>query len=230
MIRYKISPVAALAAYIVFLTAALSSAQYYPYYYPPAPVYRAPPYASPTAAALGPWKWNFNIGGGPTPVVGGTRNQLTNGWNFIFGGGYNFTPRLGFVLEFMDTGLGVTNTTLQQNQANDGDAEVWSITLNPIWRYRIAGPVGGYIIGGGGFYQRETRFFQTALFQDSFGNVFQGNVTNRDFDNTGGVNIGTGLTCNIGWGTKFFVEVRYHYVFTSGYATQILPVTIGLRW
>src|SRR5665213_1686313 len=135
--------------------------QAYPYYY--APAYgRAPAWASPNAAALGPWSWNFNFGGGPTPVAGDTKNTLNNGYNFTVGGGYNFNPRAGFVLEFMNSGFDLTGQELQSHQAVDGSASVWSVTINPVWRFRIAGPIGGYIIGGGGFYERENRFTEPA--------------------------------------------------------------------
>jgi hypothetical protein len=214
------------------LLSAPSSAQEYPYYVP-YPVYRPLDVWPPTGAALGPWHWNFDLGGAPTPVIGESRDHLTGGGTFTIGGGYNFTPRTGFVLEFMNSWLGVTDGELQRNQATSGDASVVAITLNPIWRYRIAGPLGGYIIGGGGFYEREERFSEPVqVFIPTFsGGFYVPGVENvHQIDDTGGVNIGAGLTCNLGWGTKFFVEVRYHYLFTSGYSTQLLPVTLGFRW
>jgi hypothetical protein len=208
-----------------------------PVVYQPVPVYqrpfyRAPAWAMPNAAALGPWPWNFDFGGGPTTMTG-SNNLLNGGSNFEFGGGYNFSPRAGWVLEFMNHSLGVTNNALQQNNAISGDAGVLSVTLNPIWRFRIAGPVGGYLIGGGGYYQREMRFDEPVqVFIPTFSGGFYtpGIETVHQYDDTGGVNIGAGLTWNAGWGTKLFVEARYHYIFTSGTATQIIPVTFGLRW
>jgi hypothetical protein len=206
----------------------------YPYYYAPAPAYRsAPAFASPNAAALGPWAWNFNFGGGPAPVAGPARHDLDNGYNFTVGTGYNFSPRTGFVFEFMNSGLDLTDQALASHQAVDGSASIWSVTLNPIWRFRISGPIGGYLIGGGGFYQREERFTEPAtVFVPTRGGGFfaQGFDNVHEFDNTGGVNVGAGLTWNVGWGTKFYVEARYHYVFTAGTPTQIIPVTFGFRW
>src|SRR4029077_2907742 len=149
-----------------------ASAQY-PYYYRPVPVYPAPAWASPRAAALGPWPWNFDFGGGPT-VVSGSQGNLTGGSNFEIGGGYNFTPRTGFVLEFAHNWLGVSDAALNQNNAVDGDVNVWSFTVNPIYRFRIGGPIGGYLIGGGGFYERETRYTQPVQ-------VFNGFFTETDF-------------------------------------------------
>jgi Outer membrane protein beta-barrel domain len=199
-----------------------------------APIYDAPAWASPNAAALGPWPWNFDFGGGPTTIAG-SNNRLNGGSNFEVGGGYNFTPRTGFVLEFMNAWLGVTDNALQQNGAVSGDASIWSVTLNPIWRFRIGGPIGAYIIAGGGYYQLDQRFDepqQIFVPADFFHPAFTQTVIQsvHQYDDTGGVNAGLGLTWNWGWGTKFFIEARYHYIFTSGTATQIVPVTFGFRW
>jgi len=197
-----------------------------------APVYREPAYASSNSAALAPWPWNFDFGGGPTAIAG-SNSDLTSGSNFEFGGGYNFSPQAGWVLEFMNDRLGVSDSAIQRDGAIDGDAYVWGVTLNPIWRFRITGPIGGYLIGGGGYYNREERFdVPVQVFVPTFhGGFFEtGTETDRQYTDAGGVNIGGGLTWNFGWGTKLFVEARYHYIFTSGKATQIVPVTFGLRW
>jgi opacity protein-like surface antigen len=199
----------------------------------PGPAY-GPAYPRPGGAALGPWKWNFNFGGGPTSVVGGQRQRLESGWNFNFGGGYNFTPRAGFTLEFGQSVLGLSDEDIQRHQADDGDASVWSVTLNPVYRFRLGGPVGMYLIGGGGFYQRELRYFSSgfAFVPTLGGGGFYAPVATEahDIDNTGGINAGMGFTFHVGGGAKFFVEARYHYVFTANTPTQIIPVTIGFRW
>ncbi len=205
---------------------------YQPYYRPYA-LYSPLGMWPPSGAALGPWRWNFNVGGGPTAVLGNARNQLTNGWNFTIGSGFNFTPRAGFILEFSNSGLGLTDSTLVDNQASDGNASIWSVTINPIWRFRLGGPVGGYLIGGGGFYERDLGFTESGqIFVPTFDGGFYtpGTFVDHQIDDAGGMNVGAGLTCNLGWGTKIFIEARYHYIFTPGNATQLLPVTIGLRW
>jgi len=205
---------------------------YYAPYYAPYRIFRPVDYLPPTGAALGPWRWNFNIGGGPTSVTG-SNSPLTGGWNFVVGTGYNFTPRLGLDLEFMNAGLGVTDAAIAQQQAYDANANIWSVTLNPIWRFRIGGPFGGYLIGGGGFYERDVRYSEsTQVFVPTFHGGFfaPGSEDVHQTDDTGGLNAGVGLTWNLGWGTKLFVEARYHYLFTSGNGTQIIPVTIGFRW
>jgi hypothetical protein len=205
---------------------AMAQGYYYPMYQP---AYGLPA----NGAALGPWPWNFNFGGGPTTVVGGATNKLINGYNFTVGTGYNFTPRVGLDLEFMDDGFGVTNAQLVQNQAIDGDAHIWSVTLDPVYRWRLGGPFGAYIIGGGGYYEEDSHYteqaevffptFHGGFFAPGYEDVYQTN-------GAGGVNGGLGLTWNLGWGTKLYVEARYHYIFTSGGNTQLIPVTIGFRW
>ena len=50
--------------------------------------------------------------------------------------------------------------------------------------------------------------------------------------NKGGLNIGGGMTVRIRGDSnvKFFVETRYHHAFTTPKATNMIPVTFGLRW
>jgi hypothetical protein len=43
-----------------------------------------------TAIAQDDHKWNFNAGGGYTPVAGSTDNHLDGGGNLSIGAGYNF--------------------------------------------------------------------------------------------------------------------------------------------
>ena len=207
-----------------------------PAYYNPNPYY-APTYYGPVASfyrgpfdpALAPWRWNFDFGGGPTAEAG-SHGELKNGSNFTVGGGYNFTQRTGLVLEFMQSDLDLTDQNLAEHSANDGSASVWGVTLGPIWRYKISGVMGGYIIGGGGYYEREEKYSQGPFgYPYYFGYHPAGYVT-RDYDDAGGVNLGLGFTFNVGWGTKLFVEARYHYIFTPGTGTQVIPVTFGFRW
>jgi len=45
---------------------------------------------------------------------------------------------------------------------------------------------------------------------------------------TGGFNAGGGV--NFGTRRKFFIDVRYHHMFTADFAREIIPVTFGVRW
>jgi hypothetical protein len=35
---------------------------------------------------------------------------------------------------------------------------------------------------------------------------------------------------NFGVRTKFFVEARYHHMFTTNSPTELIPLTFGVRW
>jgi hypothetical protein len=216
-----------LASILLSLAGTRAWAQYDGEYRP-----AAPSWASPKSAALGPWRLNFDIGAGPTSAAG-PPGELGAGSNFQIGAGYNFTPKEGVVLEYMNSRVGISQTVLNQYGAVSGVANVWALTINPVYRFRLAGPIGAYVIAGGGYYERDARYNEPGTgFVPGFHGGFYGpgTIVNREPDGAGGVNAGAGLTWNWGWGTKFFVEARYHRAFTAGYATQIIPVTFGLRW
>jgi hypothetical protein len=185
-------------------------------------------------------KFNFELGGGVTPTVGQTSIDLTTGWNAVAGVGYNFDKPLGVRLEFMYNGLGVSNAALRQLNEPAGNAHMWSLTLDPVWRFLNVGPLHVYAIVGGGYYRRTVQFTQpTVAVVDVFNpwwgyfgpaivpaNQVLGTVTKG----AGGANGGFGASVNVGGHAQLYVETRYHYVWTANRATQILPITFGIRW
>jgi hypothetical protein len=184
--------------------------------------------------------YNFNVGGGVTPMVGADSSRLNTGWNFVAGGGYNFTRSLGIVGEYMVNQMGVSDTTLRNLNVPGGSATIWSLTANPTVRFNPNGKFGGYLIAGGGLYSRTVQFTRPTTaavnFFDpffGFGTAFVpadqviGSFTRR----AGGWNAGGGLTFGLGHaGAKLYTEARYHWADTEGRPIQIVPVTIGLRW
>src|SRR5258708_37585663 len=46
-------------------------------------------------------KWNVNVGGGVTPLVGDISRRLNTGWHITVGGGYNIASSFGVDLEYM---------------------------------------------------------------------------------------------------------------------------------
>jgi len=191
--------------------------------------------------------WTLNLGGGYSPVVGGYNHTITDGWDFTVGTGYNFTKKLGLNLEYMNNHLGVDNGVLQHfsNQfggvATDGTANVWSVTLNPKWNFEINRIVGGYFIGGGGYYHvRATLTTPTVAYVppycDYYWGCWPGGLTNADKiigehkDDTGGVNVGMGFTFNINPDMQFYIESRYHYILMHGPDLQLLPLVAGFRF
>jgi opacity protein-like surface antigen len=185
--------------------------------------------------------WSIHLGGGNTWVVGGLHGQVTSGPNFAIGGGYDFTRHLGLRLEFLQHELGIDDSVLRVLGVQDGRARVWSLTLNPVYKFGIYRRFKGYVTAGGGFYRRTLEFSTivgTALvpvFDPFFG--FEGNAlvpieqeTGSFHSSAGGLNGGFGLTFEISRNIGFFAEARYHHAFTHPSDTQLLPMTIGFRF
>lgn len=190
--------------------------------------------------------FGMGIGGGLSPTVGDISNKLNTGGHFTVGAGLNPTLNwnghsIGLVGQFMYNWFGVNSSVLRSLSVPQGNAHMWSLTADPMWRFAHVGPVGAYVIGGVGFYRRTVQFTkptttEVTIFNPWWGylgpftvptNQVLGSVT----ENAPGVNGGLGLDWDVGHGgTELYVEVRYHYIHTSPAATEILPITFGVRW
>ncbi|WP_161557422.1 outer membrane beta-barrel protein [Acidisarcina polymorpha] len=177
-------------------------------------------------------------GGGFTAPLGNSSGDLTYGWNFRGGLGWNFSKRFALLGEYEFDRNKIPAAILQQVGEPGGNVHTWSLTLDPVWNYKTSGRVGGYVTGGGGFYRKLTSFTEPALAQGVYCDFFYcypyyytTNVTVSHYSsNQGGLNIGTGLTFGRWENAKFFAEARYEWLATPGRNTQIIPVTFGLRW
>lgn len=186
----------------------------------------------------------IEAGAGFDAPVGNAKNAQTFGYNIKLGGGWNFNHHLGVLLEYEFNRTGIPNNVLAAIGAPQGDVHVWGITLDPVYYYKTGGSWGGYVTGGGGFYRKLTTFSQQVdlgLVCDFFGCFDQiANQTLFHFSsNQGGLNIGTGITHNLGdSGAKIYAEARYLWVNSpSSSGTQvgsgtvsIIPVTFGIRF
>jgi hypothetical protein len=182
--------------------------------------------------------------------VGNTKTAQTWGYNFKLGGGWNFNPKFGVLLEYEFNRTGVPDNVLAAIAAESGNSDlngnvhVWGFSLDPIYYYKTTGAWGGYVTGGGGFYRKLTTF-STPVYLGIGCDYFYGcypqysNETVSHFSsNQGGLNIGTGFTHNIGNGAKIYAEARYLWVNSpSSSATQVgsgtvsmIPVTFGVRF
>src|SRR5437868_13871629 len=83
--------------------------------------------------------YNFNVGGGVTPMVGAAAGRLNTGWNFVAGGGYNFTHSLGIVGEYMVNQMGASNNALRQLNLPGASGTISSLTGNPTLRFNPPG-------------------------------------------------------------------------------------------
>jgi hypothetical protein len=120
---------------------------------------------------------------------------------------------------------------------------VYALTANYMY-HRDGKRFGYYAIGGGGWYYRHAQLksftvpggtvCDPAWLWWGYGcqNGFVSNsVLASSGVSSGGVNGGVGITVAMTAGSKFYIEARYHYSPQGGrVSTQILPVTMGIRW
>lgn len=192
----------------------------------------------------------IEAGGGFDAPLGNTKNTQTFGYNFKLGGGWNFDRHFGVLLEYEFNRTGIPNNVLAAVAAQqgisglNGNVHIWGFTLDPVYYYKTTGAWGGYVTGGGGFYRKVTTFsvpVDLGTVCDPYYGCYEqfGNQTIDHFSsNQGGLNLGTGITHNIGSGAKIYAEARYLWVNSPGAsATQVgsgtvsmIPVTFGIRF
>lgn len=194
------------------------------------------------SAAQNTNRFAFNVGGGFTEPVRDSDGRMNVGFNLGAGAGVNFVPWLGLMAEFGFNHLNLSDRTLARAGVPDGDARIYSVTLNPILHFNPRGRFDAYVIGGGGYYRRSVDYTQpgvgTASFFDPFfGTFFPALVPTTQvlatfIQNKGGLNIGGGISVRVRGDSnaKFYAEARYHHMFTTPVPTNYLPVTFGFRW
>lgn len=236
---------------------------------PRRPYSRRPNYSDRTHNPDGSNKYTFAFGGGFTMPTGSSGKELEISWKFQAAGGYNFNKKFGVLIEYDYDKFGLTGGNLDRQFIRynnlglvdqngrpvsfvglDGNAHIWSITLNPIYRFYQSDSFGAYVIGGGGFYRKLTNFTlpTTGIYCDFFGFCYTF-TQNQTFDhysnNAGGLNGGIGLTYRFSrWAEQqFYTEARYVWVDNQQSTNSInglypennkrtgyFPVTFGIRW
>src|SRR6266404_8753703 len=215
--------------------------------------------ADESQASPGTSQVNLHIGGGIGVPLDPTGNFAGIGGTFQAGAGPNLGIHHSTVGEFMWHGLPPNRSALlpalnalcllnppttpnlpcSVASINATD-NVYALTANYMF-HRDGKLFGYYAIGGGGWYFRhaELKNFTappgTACapawgwwgYSCQNGSV----VLGSSGISSGGVNGGVGITVGQATGLKFYIEARYHYSPQGGrVSTQILPVTLGIRW
>ena len=188
----------------------------------------------------------FEGGAGFTAPVGNdVRDGYdTWGYNVTVGAGWNFTKRIGALLEYQFNRNKIPGTTLAAIGAPGGNINTWSLTIDPIIYLPVTKTFGGYVTGGGGFYRKVTNF--TAPEEEEvcyyFCEIGYVNETIGHFSsNQGGLNIGLGgywKAFGPDSNAKLYAEARYVWVdspaatsTTNGEGTEgLIPVTFGIRF
>jgi hypothetical protein len=185
--------------------------------------------------------YTFDGGAGFSPLVSDISTRLDNGWHVTFGGGYNFTSHFTTTLNYTYHGFGVSDKVLAEAKEPDGNAHLWSITVDPKLRLNPHNKIDPYVVGGVGYYRRTVEFTRPVLlsvvifdpfFGGFFNTVVQTNQVLGDITRGGiGGSLGGGFDVKLRkTGFKVFVEARYHYADTGRVATRMVPLTVGIRW
>ena len=197
-------------------------------------------------------KLNTNIGMSWTVPLNPTAKFVNYGWGVLaVGAGYNFNNRHAFVGEFMWNSLYPTNATLAPFRAAlhtrdvHAHGNLYSVTLN--YRYELRGKsLGTYFVGGGGLYIRHTKISKPVIagneisctqdwlwwgFTCSSGTVSVDQTLASSSSGVFGLNGGIGFTAKVGEPRyRMYIEARYHYAPNKPINTQVIPITVGIRF
>lgn len=186
-------------------------------------------------------RFTFNVGGGYTATVGDSSGRLDKGGHFQAGAGININQYLRILGTFQFHHLGITGDALRQADQLDGRSHTYNLTIDPVLRFPLGERTHGYLLAGGGWMRRTVDFTrptlaQTVVFDPWWGyfgpaiipvNQILGTYTS----DAGAWDIGGGLDIPLGNRTaKLYMEARYIREFTSRADTEMVPVSIGLRW
>jgi opacity protein-like surface antigen len=189
-------------------------------------------------------RFDFDIGGGigfPTSTIS---NYVNSGGNFVVGGGARLHSDLGFNGEFSWQDLPPKASVIAATGAPGGSARQYSVTGNLLLHTPESHKLGGYGIGGIGWYHRSWELTAptlaigtTCLPSYTFWGVVCTNglvsatqVLRSGSGDAFGWNVGGGVTYRLAGHLKVYAEARIHFAYYSGINTRVIPLTFGLRW
>jgi hypothetical protein len=110
-------------------------------------------------------KFTMEALGGYSDPIGSTANELKGGYNILIGAGWNFTPKIGALMEFQYNRFSLTNGTLGAYNQAAGFNRFWSLSVSPRYYIRPTKSLGAYVTGGLGIYGRELAFTDPSQIQ-----------------------------------------------------------------
>lgn len=195
----------------------------------------------------------FMVGAGANGPTPDTSNDITWGGNFTVGAGYRFNPMFSTLVEYQYISDKLPGRLINEAGSTGGNAHIWSFTLAPVVNLMPKSKNSIYVTGGGGFYRKVTNFTdpEPATYCTYFycGIDYVDTVVGHYSSNQGGWNIGAGFQHKFGFYASdsraaLFAEARYLRVLspavttqanglgttTVGENTNLVPITLGLRW
>jgi hypothetical protein len=196
-------------------------------------------------------KINSNLGMSMSLPVSTTAKYASIGWGATGGVGYNFNQHHSIIGEFLWNQLYATNYAMAPinvaapSGGVNGQSDIYAVTGN--YRYEVRGKkLGTYFVGGAGWYYRYNHLSRPVTVPAGTGctpalvwwggKCSSGSVTvdqklGSYGSNVFGGNVGVGFTVNVGEPSyRLYVESRYHYAPTQNIRTQLLDLTVGIRY
>jgi hypothetical protein len=200
----------------------------------------------------------WRLGTGYSVPLGATGDVVDGGWNIHtgvdwhpkrsqFGVNVNLDFNFGHALQ--PEVINRLNEYIQDSfpaltdDIDGGGMWSWTLTANLMWQSKGRGPVGFYVIGGGGVYTRSTSVTDQTVgtgwycnpwypywcypYTGTYENIIA-ERTQTDF----GWNVGAGLNFRAGRGL-FYIESRYNQMVATGSATKPMewvPITFGYKF
>ena len=183
----------------------------------------APATTAGTPMAMASKPFSFGVLGGATVPTGNLSDDAGTGWHL---GAFVAADRgwpISFRLE------GVYHSFGTKDQSGDGvtiheQPSLMAGTLNGVWNFPVGGEIQPYLIAGFGIY----RFSDNSTCSSTTAgacNDLAGSGSNTRM----GINGGVGVNFHL---SRFstFVEARVHQVFTEGESSQMIPISVGIRF
>ena len=162
--------------------------------------------------------------------------------------GYDLTGELlilaqgapvGIRFDAMYTHFGALPTLINElPTATGGSAAVYGALFDIVVGPPMGSGIHPYTVLGGGLYDRSVSVTRTAgqavVFDDPYWGFTNKSIASSATSVSGteikpGVSYGGGLALGFS-AITFFAEIRYHIIFTNVSHTNLLPITLGLRF
>jgi len=216
--------------------------------------------ATPAFAQDKPVEVNFGFGW--TFPTTDFKESFDAGWNGTVGATFFSSPKLGFLVDYTYNKMGGPERTISvvanpivgavaTSGLLESNHQSHNVNFDLVYRATGDSAVGGYLLGGVGYYHRIVEITTPSVGYTTFCDPYWyvcypalvsvdqiiGDRSSNDF----GINIGGGIT--FGRAAKFYVETRYHYVWgpeidVTGASGDIkrttnaayFPITFGIRF
>ncbi len=199
---------------------------------------------------------SFNIGGGPTFVMGDLADRFNTGWGPAIGLTFNTSEKIGFQFEYAYRWFAIPDEADAAIGLLDANHQTHQLSGNVVATLTAPdSPVRFYVAGGPGMYHRKveiTRYAGTGVICDPWYYVCGTYPVEAVLGSRGGwdfgFNIGAGIGFALGDSGEFYIESKYHHVWgpeissstqlpaslqsSSGGKSdgQYLPLTFGFRF